>query len=299
MPYLSAIILSNTIDEDIYNINCQCFDSLIKSEEWNNNLEIILIESNINCNKSYPFPFIRTIKPDQTFNYHRFLNIGVQVSKGDFLAFCNNDIIFHKGWFSKIIKVKEANPEFNCFSPLDRNYPLMSKESLPEDKPFYIGWKNKKHFAAWCFVWERKVFNTIGEFDETFNFYSADDDELQTLHYFAIPNVLVTASEVSHLSQVVTNKCNAIHSPVIPQNEREKYPLTEEEIKRGYTWLWDDIKFYEAYQKEKKKWGDKKMRARIDRFFERHPRYNIRPITQFLYNKKVNLLLCKISGIKL
>ena len=281
MSLLSVVILTYTLDDDIHQMNIRCIESLLDSERWNNGqLDILLIESN----KQNPYTYnerVKVIVPDEVFNFHRFFNIGLSQSKGEFIAFCNNDIVFTKGWFSAIMEIKQKHPEFMCFSPLDRSYPLMSEDFLPSSQDYYIGWKNKQHFAAWCFVWERKVFDIIGPFDETFDFYSADDDELQTLRYYAIPNVVVTHSEVKHISQVVTKKEGAINSHRI--TNPNDYPLTEEELRRGYAWLWEDERFYSAYQREKKKWGNQQMR---------------RFLTKILYNKRVNIIMSKLTGIK-
>ena len=138
------------------------------------------------------------------------------------------------------------------------------------------------------------MFKTIGRFDETFDFYSADDDELQTLHYWAIPNVLVTGSEVKHLSQVVTKKVGINKFAV---TDKEKYPLSEYDIKRGWTWLWSDVRFYVAHRREEAKWGNFWMRKRVSQFLERHPRMNVRVVTKILYNKQINLALARFTGI--
>lgn len=293
---LSVVILSYAIDDEIYQMNRRCIESLLDSEQWEEGqLDILLIESN----KQNPYSYVESVNvlvPDEPFNFHRFFNIALPKTKGAFIAFCNNDILFKKGWFSAIIEVKKKHPEFMCFSPLDRSYPLMSEDNLPGVQEYYIGWKNKQHFAAWCFVWERKVFDIIGPFDEAFSYYYADDDELQTLRYHAIPNVVVTSSEVKHLSQAVTKKECKLNSHVI--TNKEKYPLTSEEIKRGYKWLWEDDRFYRGYQSMKKKWGNERMRGRINRLLDRHNSLFKRPITRILYNKKVNSVLCHLTGIK-
>ncbi len=292
---LSVIILSYTLDDDIYQVNRRCIESLLDSELWDNGqLEILLIESY----KQNPYSYdekVKVLVPDEVFNFHRFFNIGLSQTQGEFIAFCNNDIVFTKGWFTAILEVKQKHPEFMCFSPLDRSYPLMGEDSLPSTNDYYIGWENKKHFAAWCFVWEREVFDIIGQFDEKFDFYCADDDELQTLRYYAIPNVVVTRSEVKHLSQVVTKKESATHSHKIV--DRDKYPLTKEEIRRGYSWLWDDDRSYIAYQRMKAKWGNGQMRGRINRVLEKYPFLNHRFITHILYRKKINKFLCLMTGI--
>ena len=293
---ISTIILSYALDDEIYQMNCQCIESLLNSEQWEDGqLEILLIESN----KQNPYSYderVKVLVPDEVFNFHHFFNIGRSITRGDFIAFCNNDIVFRKGWFSAIMEVKKKHPKFMCFSPLDRSYPLMSEDILPSSQDYYIGWNNKKHFAAWCFVWERRVFDIIGPFDETFDFYSADDDELQTLRYYAIPNVVVTHSEVKHISQVVTKKEESINPHRII--DTKDYPLTREELRRGYAWLWDDERFYLAYQREKNKWGNHQMRERIHRFLEKHNWLNRRCITMFLYNRRVNLILAKLTGVK-
>jgi glycosyltransferase involved in cell wall biosynthesis len=296
MISVSVIILSYALDDDIYHMNCRCLESLFNSETWREGqLEILLIESNKQNSYSYDNR-VKVLVPNEKFNFHRFFNIGLSHTKGEFVAFCNNDIVFGKGWFSAIMDVKKCNPEFMCFSPLDRSYPMMREEILPSCSDFYIGWVNKKHFAAWCFVWERKVFDIIGPFDETFDFYSADDDELQTLRYYAISNVVVTHSEVRHLSQVVTNKVGQQSRYKI--EDKECFPLTEEEIRRGYSWLWDDERFYVGYQRMKAKWGNEHMIGRVNRFFERHPSLFVQPITQMMYNRSVNSFLCVLTGIK-
>ena len=267
MHKLSIIILSYAIDNDIYKMNCRCLDSLFESEQWQKDeLEVLLIESNKQSAYQYD-ERVRVLIPDEKFNFHRFLNIGTAETKGEFMAFCNNDIVFQPGWWTAIKQVKKENPKFMCFSPLDRSYPMMTEEQMPSTKDYYIGWENKRHFAAWCFVWERKVFDIIGPFDEVYDFYSADDDELQTMHYYGIPNVLVTASEVKHLSQVVTNKVGLDKYRV---TDYDRYPLSEQEIKRGYTWLWDDVRFYLAHRRFEIKWGNEWMRKRVNRLLDKY-----------------------------
>lgn len=290
---LSVIILSYTVDDDIYQMNCRAIDTLYASEKWSDGEpEVLLMESNHNSSYKYD-ERVRVMIPEEKFGFHRFFNIGLDNTRGDFVAFCNNDIVFEKGWWSAIMKVKAKHPKFMCFSPVDSSYPMMAEE-IAKGKEYVIGWENKRHFAAWCFVWERKVFKTIGRFDETFDFYSADGDELQTMHYWAIPNVLVTGSVVKHLSQVVTKKVGINKYAVI---DKEKYPLSEYEIKRGLKWLWDDVRFYVAYRREEKKWGNMHMRERVDRLLAKYEWLNVRPVTKLLYNKNVNLMLASLTGI--
>ena len=298
MPKISVIILSYALDDEVYQMNTRCLYSLFASEQWGKGeLEVLLMESNRSATYQYD-DRVRVMIPEEKFGFHRFFNLGLDNTTGEYIAFCNNDIVFQPNWWTAIMRVKEQQPNFMCFSPLDRSYPMMTEEEMPSTKDYYIGWENKRHFAAWCFVWERKVFDIIGKFDELYDFYSADGDELLTLRKYAIPNILVTNSEVKHLSQVVTKKMEKKMSHRILEELRNKYPLTEEEIRRGWTWLWEDIRFYEAYQKDKQKWGHWRVVKIVNRFFDEHPAFHVRPISMLLYNRCVNVVLSKVFRIK-
>ena len=294
MPKLSVIILSYALDDEVYQMNTRCLDSLFASEQWRDgDLEVLLMESNRNATYQYDAR-VRIMIPEEKFGFHRFFNIGLDNTTGEFIAFCNNDIVFQPGWWTAIKRIKEQHPKFMCFSPLDCSYPMMTEEQMPSTKDYYIGWENKRHFAAWCFVWERKIFDIVGKFDEIFDFYSADDDELMTLRKYAIPNVLVTASEVKHLSQVVTIKEGVSKYCV---TDKKRYPLSKKEISRGLLWLWDDVRFYNAYRRMEAKWGNERMLKRIHRLLDQCLFLRKRCITKILYNKSIVNLLAKLTGI--
>lgn len=293
---LSAIILTNTLDDEIYSINRNCIQSLLDSESWEElgGLEILLIESNKEQNYSYTDK-VNLIIPEESFNFNRFFNIGIEKAKGQFIALCNNDIVFSPHWFSEILKVKEQNPDFLCFSSIDRNYRGMSHDNFPDDHGCYVGWNNKSHFSPWCFVLDRAVFSVTGKLDETFNLFYADDDFLMTLRKFALDNVLVTGSRVTHLGQQVINKLNERKSYKIIY--KKDYPIPDKFLKRGFSWLWDDIRFYDGFFKMLNKWGDEKTNRRINRFLERFPSLRKRSNTRYLYSKRTNRLLSILGGI--
>lgn len=293
---LSTIILSNTLDDEIYTINRNCIQSLRDSENWDElgGIEIILIESNKEADYTYDAR-VQIITPDEPFNFNRFFNRGIAKSNGQFIALCNNDIVFSENWFTEILKVKSIRKDILCFSPIDRDYKTMSYDLFPDNKLFYVGWKNKYHFSAWCHVVDKQIFKIIGKLDETFDFYSADDDFLMTLRKNVIPNALVTKSHVKHLSEQVIKKLNQIKSPNI--NDIEHYPIPGKYLKRGYTWLWDDFRFYDAFIKMDRKWGDNKMTRRTNRLLNLLPFLRIRPVTKILYSKQANLILSKITGL--
>lgn len=295
-PMLSVILLSYAINDEVYSMNLECIESLFLSEKWEDGaLEVVLMESR----KDSPYVYqkgVKVITPNERFNFHRFFNIGLDNSDGEFVAFCNNDIVFETGWFSAIKHVADNHRRYLCFSPIDEKYKGMSALSLPREKEFYLGWDYGKYFAPWCFVWKRKVFDIVGRFDEQFDFYAADADETNTLRYNAIYSVVCTKSVVRHLGSQSVGKERKINDHRIV--EKDKYPLTQEELRRGYAWLWDDDRFYWGYKREIGKWGNIQMTKRIQKVVTKFPFLNIRPITRILYSKKVNKFLCELTGIK-
>ena len=298
---LSVIILSYAIDNDIYEMNCRALKSLIESETWTDeNLQVLLIESKKDSSYPYPFPNVEVLIPNEDFGFHKFFNIGIKKTNGEYIAFCNNDIIFKPGWFSEIKKVADAHKRLKCFSPIDDSgdYPKMTPEALPRDKDSYKGWDHQKHFAPWCFVWKRKVFDITGALDETFDLYGADGDELFTLSKNALWSVVCTKSVVNHLAGQTTIVKQSGVDDKYRITDYDKYPLTEFEIKHNYQWLYDDYRFYEAFQKMKKKWGIENTALWLQRKIKKYPFLNWRPLSRWLFSKKTNHIICLLRGIK-
>ena len=299
---LSVIILSYALDDDIYNLNKQAIESLLSSEVWpSGSLQILLIESNKENPYQYPYPNVEVLIPNEKFGFHRFFNIGIEHTDGEYIAFCNNDIIFRKGWFSAIREVANSHRRFLCFSPIDDSgdYPKMSPEALPREKAFYRGWEHQKHFAPWCFVWKRKVFDITGPFDETIDFYGADCDEQNIMSRNALWSVVCTKSVVDHLAGQTAVVKQSGKDDKYRITDYDKYPLTEFEKKHNYPlWIYDDYRFYEGYQKLKKKWGLDNTTKWLQRKITQYPILNFRPLTRLLFTKRINHIFCRLRGIK-
>ena len=62
---LSVIILSYAIDEDIYEMNCRALKSLVESEKWSDNLQVLVIESKKDSNYTYPWPNVEVLIPNE------------------------------------------------------------------------------------------------------------------------------------------------------------------------------------------------------------------------------------------
>lgn len=46
------------------------------------------------------------------FNMNRLYNRGLDLAEGDYVACCNQDLLFFPDWFEEVVKMWEANPRF-------------------------------------------------------------------------------------------------------------------------------------------------------------------------------------------
>jgi GT2 family glycosyltransferase len=284
---LSVIILSKTITDKIFNTTMNCIKSLQESENFNNgNLEILLIESNANYSEKFSYPKeVKVIVPKEGFGFHKFLNIGIKVAKNEFVALCNNDLIFHENWFTEILKVAKQREDILSFSPID------PRKEINRFKDSYVeGYKVTQHIKGWCLVCKKELFDISGLLDEKFKFYYSDNDYALSLIYNNIKHVVVSNSHVSHLHKVTTNdvakekdyffKKNNIHKKVPKYLNRPnlRWILFDNRV------LFDHLTYYN-------KWGKPDSIYRISRYALKlnnlHLNYLVKII--FLIKRKTKL----------
>jgi autotransporter strand-loop-strand O-heptosyltransferase len=198
MEKIDVIILSNTLNDNHYSMTKNTIDTLLKSDgdvEFN----IIIIESNTDSN--YVYENSLTIKPNEKFNYGKFVNIGYKVCKNDWVLVCNNDLEFTVNWFTEVMKVYSENNEIKSFSFFEPNFHM---EHYPtwfnEEDNLYFGYDVPPRLTGWCFLHRRELLDLIGGLDEQFEFYYVDNDYGKMIEYYGIPNCLIKSSVVHHLT---------------------------------------------------------------------------------------------------
>jgi GT2 family glycosyltransferase len=202
---VDVIILSDCKNEDYFNVNLNCIRSLITSEN-EISFNIILLESNLNFDPKkffYPFTNLSVIIPGEIFNFSRFLNIGMRHTNQDWILFSNNDVIFHKGWLSEILKVKRQYNQIQSFCPFDHKSPYLKLEKY-NHKSHHIGYRVPVEFVGWCYLVDRNAINKVGQFDEQFDLYFQDNDFALTLKKNKIIHAMVPSSFVEHLGGYTT-----------------------------------------------------------------------------------------------
>lgn len=242
---LSAIILSRTASEALFEMTCKCISTLVDSEK-NIATEVIVIESNKQYAESgFRYPeFVKVIIPEAEFNFHKFLNIGIKASSGNYIALCNNDLVFHENWFTEMLKVANENPKILSFSPI-------GNLSEKKEKKYEIGYKVMTHIKGWCLVAKKEVFKKTGLLDESFDFFYADNDYAMMLKSKNIPHALVYNSRVTHLEKKKTAQNSTLDQAVIDKYKIPKY-LSQDK----YRFVFFSERNLSGFLKFHNKWGN-------------------------------------------
>ncbi len=255
MVKLSCVILANTKDESSYRMTINCITSLIDSLQTIGHTQILLIESNPNYDRGlYKYPKeVQVVETkDSSFNFHRNLNRGLEKSEGEYIAFCNNDLMFHEDWFTQILSIAE-DKSLKAFSPVDPKEPKLPHR-VTSNFEYMEGYEIQKFFKGWCFVVRSSVFRTTGNFDERFNFYFADNDFIMTLKKYHLRHVAVMNSKVEHLQKetgpYIQNMDTLLNGLTIDRSKIPDYVLKEKRY-----WLLTSDKMVNGLIQYHKKWG--------------------------------------------
>jgi len=251
---VSAVILSNTKSDSIYKTTLECIESLVDSES-NITFEIILVESNSVENTNYQFPdYVKIIRPNEKFNFHKFLNIGIDASSNEFVGLFNNDLIFKKDWLTEIFKVYQENQAIKSFCPVDFNSKF-TPESYFEGQDYLVGYDVRKHVVGWCILVNKVVFKSF-ELDERFDFYFPDDDYSLSLKKHNIKHAVVRKSNVVHLENMITKEFKKEKDSFFKVDIKRK-DIPKELLKIN-SWILQDEKLLDGYIRFHNKWGSRR-----------------------------------------
>lgn len=245
-------------------MNNNCINSFIESiNETNAEYEIVIVESNESSEWNYNFKPLEVLKPKDQFNFHKFLNYGIEQASGDYYVLSNNDVVFEKKCFTEILKVVSVNNKIKSFSPYDRKSNKLPKQII-NSNDFVLGYEIQKQLTGWCIVAHKSVLDSIGSLDERFDFYYADNDYAMTLIKHNIKHALVTKALAEHLEAGVSKKSK---TPVSVEKKIPKYI-----IKENRNWILENEKMIDGVIKFHEKWGSYriyKLKLKIALFLQR------------------------------
>lgn len=279
---LTAIVLTKTSSEAIYRMTLDCITSLMQQANSQFfSISIVIVESE----RDSPFNYLeatRVIKPNETFNFHRFLNIGIQSeSMSDWYLLCNNDLLFLPDWLKEIELVIKHRPDLDSLSPISPTCkdqkPYINYSNF-HNKSFVLGYDRRKQLSGWCIMVNRETLEKIGGLDERFSFYFADDDYALSLRRLNILHALVIRSNVIHLEDQKISS-DIAHMPTLTINKKLIPKLL---FWKRYSWIMQNDQMIEGFMIYTKKWGDIRLLALK------------RKIHDFLLLK---LGVCRFSGV--
>ncbi len=205
---IDIIILSYAKDEHLKGLTIQTINTLQESEDPEKIcFNILVIESNKTL---HPFQYenTTTIYPNEKFGFHKYLNIGIKQTNNPYVCLCNNDLIFHKGWATEILKAMDNDDTMLSAVPYCPNF--HKKEGFPENAPPLEGYFGV--LIGWCIFVKREIFDIIGMLDDNFVFWYCDYDYSNTLEKYKVKNCLISTAVVTHLgSESITRMDSKEH----------------------------------------------------------------------------------------
>lgn len=210
---IDVIVLSYTKDDSIFEMNLNCFSSIINSSK-NHKFNIILVETESTKTFNYSIDNVKVIQPNEPFNYNRFLNIGLKHCKNDWILITNNDTIYYEDFLENMFIANSLDSELLSMSPIDDDY--IRHKDFDRSIDRHYGYRVSYEISGWSILMNRKVLEKIGNFDEQFDFWYQDGDYAKNLENNGIKHALITSSKVKHL---ISKSHNLIE-------ENKKYDMT-------------------------------------------------------------------------
>lgn len=130
----------------------------------------------------------KTVTYDFEFNYNKCLNVGIEQGNNEYIALCNNDLLFYKSWAKNIIDAMKKG--YMSASPYDRGTQITGCRE---------GYGIAKEIKGWCIVIRRDLLDIIGPLADPVTFWFSDNVYAEQLKKHKIKHILCYDSRVFHL----------------------------------------------------------------------------------------------------
>lgn len=212
---IDVIIPARSNTESLHSLTQETILSLHISEP-KANFNVIVVESG-GVDQNYQGAKTILYPEGERFNYNKALNIGMQFTENEYIIFCNNDLIFQNHFF---LELKHAfNYGFQSVCPIcPRHHKL-----IPKEYEFISGYNVGGELIGWCIAVKRSIFDKIGKFDESVDFWYSDHVYAEQLKEHQIPHALVTASKVLHLGSQTLNSLTPEEYLEVTILQKKKY----------------------------------------------------------------------------
>lgn len=215
----------NKISVIIPNFNGQkflarCFDS-IKNQTYKD-FDIILVDNDSDDNSieftKTNYPSIKIIKLTENTGFAKAVNVGIEASHSELIVLLNNDTEVDQDWLMGLNNAAEKFPDVGSFASkmLDfYDHDIIDSCGISmtwTGRSFNngLGEKNSKKYEKGAYVfgacggaaaYRRKLFDSIGLFDEDFFMYLEDVDLSFRAQLFGYKCLYVPESKVYHIGR--------------------------------------------------------------------------------------------------
>jgi len=182
-PIVDIVILSKASTEQDKDMAQKTIDTAISTVKGYNVNVIVVEQTDVVYNNA------KTIKKSGKFNYNKFANFGASKGNAEWIMIANNDLEFSNKWLRELLLVN--HDVMSPYNPNDKRQKVISSNTL--------GYENGVHFSGWCFMIRRKLWESIGGFDEDVDFWCSDDVVIEQVKDKNITPMIVRSSVVYHL----------------------------------------------------------------------------------------------------
>lgn len=195
MKTIDVIILSYAKNDEIINMNNNCINSILNSTT-NYKFNIIVVETD-NQPHRYSQDCVTVIQPKCEFNYNKFLNLGLEKCKNEWILISNNDTIYKKSFIEEMLHAHNVDNNILSMSPIEDTWHCHI--NFDKNIDIHYGYRVPYEITGWSIFVHKNVIDIIGKFDETFEFWYQDNDYSNNLIKNNIKHALITKSRVEHL----------------------------------------------------------------------------------------------------
>lgn len=196
---VDVIILTDSNSEEAIGMTRRTIHT-IKENEPHHVFHIHLVDSGGFLKHRYEDLVTNYINPSIPFNYNKFINIGLECVKYDWVLISNNDVGYENNWFTEIMDVYKDRPDIESFSPKDPMLYMMYFSG------YFIGNAGKyneshrvtESIMGWSILIKKTALDKIVPFDENFDMYYQDNDYSEMLKLNGIKHALVKNSIAVH-----------------------------------------------------------------------------------------------------
>jgi len=122
LPFCSVIILNYNGKKFLKD----CFIALKGVDYPKDRMEVIMVDNGSTDDSiryvKRSFPWVKTLKLDQNYGFSKGNNSGLDVAKGDYIIFLNNDTAVEKDWLMELVKVAKSDKSIGICGSKIKNF---------------------------------------------------------------------------------------------------------------------------------------------------------------------------------